>query len=232
MNRTMRFLLFAGLVLILPAFAIGQTDTLATPPVDTLATSPADTIPAEAAAATEPKEKKEKKKRDHFKPHIGVNFNSLSMSGDRYTSNSNIGFLLGFSYQRGRFFYWEVGADYSSPSFELVDAQAPDTDGSFSLGSIDVPLSAGINILSVTDRLLGLRVFVGVTPSFIINVGSNDLGLTSDDFNSFLAYGHGGIGVDIAFIYLEGIYKFGFGDALKDVGSSPSQVQVILGFRF
>ena len=40
------------------------------------------------------------------------------------------------------------------------------------------------------------------------------------------------IGVDIAFFYLEGIYKAGLGDMFDDLDSTPSQVQVVLGFRF
>ena len=105
-------------------------------------------------------------------------------------------------------------------------------ESSFGIGSIDIPASVGINILSATDRILGLRAFIGATPSILLNVGDNDAGIDDDQLNAFVAYGHGGIGVDIAFIYIEAIYKFGLGDAFDSIDSTPRQAQIVLGFRF
>ncbi len=209
---------------ILAAICIGnsQVDTIPAPSIDTMQVT-TDTIPEQT------KQKKERKKRDRFKVGAGVNFGALDVSENGLEGSGGIGFLLGASYQRGRFFYWELGAQYNLLGVTL-DQQGNET--SFGIGGVDIPASVGINILSATDRILGLRVFVGATPSFPFSVGDNDAGIESDHLNSFVAYGHGGVGVDIAFFYVEAIYKAGLGDMLKDIDSRPSQLQVLVGFRF
>lgn len=209
---------FFGIICICSA----QVDTIPSPPVDS-AQVVTDTIPEQA------KQKKERKKRDHFKIAAGVNFGSVDVSENGVEGTGGIGYLFGASYQRGRFFYWELGAQYNRLGITLTDGT---TDNSFGIGSIDIPVSVGINILSATDRILGLRAFIGATPSIPFSVGDNDAGIESDDLNSFVAYAHGGVGVDIAFFYIEAIYKAGLGDMFEDIDSRPSQLQVLVGFRF
>jgi len=80
--------------------------------------------------------------------------------------------------------------------------------------------------------LVGLRVFVGAVPAFTLNVAENKLDLTKDDINSFIMYGQGGIGIDIAFFFLETGINYGFSDVLKSYDSKPYQAFVNLGFRF
>ena len=217
-------LISAVLITLSIAFASGQTDTISTTPIDTTAQVVADTVP------TETSDKKERKKRDRFKVMAGVNLGTLDLADNSSLEGSGgVGLLLGASYQRGRFFYWELGAQYNRLGVTVSDQT---NESSFSIGSIDIPISVGINILSATDRILGLRAFVGATPSILLDISDNDVGVNDDDLNSFVAYGHGGIGLDVAFIYLEAVYKYGLGDALDSEDSRPSQFQVILGFRF
>lgn len=184
------------------------------------------------------KKKKDKKRKDEFKVFIGANFNQLNIADDRYYSNMGVGWDFGFSYKRGKFFYWEIGARYNNPNYMVKDNQVPPDsssifDGSFGVRNIDVPITGGINFLSVTSRIVGLRVFVSAIPSFNLGIGSNDYGLTKDDINSFMFYGQGGVGVDIAFIYLEGGFNYGFTNLFKgDFQSNPYQVFLNLGFRF
>ena len=43
----------------------------------------------------------------------------------------------------------------------------------------------------------------------------------------------GGFGLDIAFLFVETGYKYGFNDLFKnDIQSNPEQILVNLGFRF
>ena len=106
-------------------------------------------------------------------------------------------------------------------------------DGLFSVRQIDVPITGGINFLSVTSRIVGIRVYVSAVPSFALGVGSNDLGITKDDLNSFILYGQGGVGIDVAFIFVEAGFNYGFTNLFKnDFQSNPYQLFVNLGFRF
>ena len=182
----------------------------------------------------EKKEKKDRKRKDEFKVFAGVSLNQLSVESDTYESQLSPGFLLGASYKRGRFFYWEIGARYNNAVFNLTPIDSSSySDGLFSIRNFDVPLTVGINILSITSRIVGLRVFVSAVPTFAIGIGDNDIGITKDNLNSFNLYGQGGVGVDIAFLYIETGLNYGFSDLFtNEIKSNPYQVFLNLGFRF
>ncbi|MAE09030.1 MAG: hypothetical protein CL661_09760 [Bacteroidetes bacterium] len=188
---------------------------------------------------TEPKQKKkDRKRRDEFKVFAGLSVNEISIASDKYESVVAPGFILGATYKRGRFFYWELGARYNNPVYNLHDlsnSSDPNNilDGAFSVRSVDVPITFGINVLSITSRIVGLRVFVSAVPTFALGVGSNDINITKDNINSFMMYGQGGIGVDAAFLFLEAGLNYGFTDLFKnDIQSKPYQIFLNLGFRF
>lgn len=182
--------------------------------------------------------KKDRKRKDEFKVFVGANFNQLNIANERYNSNIGVGWNFGVAYKRGRFFYWEIGARYNNPVYNLKDNEVPADsssifDGLFGVRHVDIPFTGGINLLSVTSRIVGLRVFVSAVPSFTLGVGGNDLGITKDDLNSFVFFGQGGVGVDIAFLYVEGVVNYGFSNLFKsDFQSNPIQLLVSLGFRF
>jgi hypothetical protein len=181
------------------------------------------------------KEKKEKKKRDAFKIFAGATINNLLVSEDLYESTSMPGFMLGASYQRGRFFYWEIGARYNNYVFDLVPTGANgDTTlkNDFGVRVIDVPITGGINFTSFVSRIIGVRVFVSAVPSFFISMGENSALLKEENINRFNFHGQGGVGIDVAFIFIEGGFNFGFGDFMQTMDSNPTQVFVNLGFRF
>ncbi len=186
----------------------------------------------------EKKEKKDKKRKDEFKIYGGLSLNHLLVSSDTYNSTLAPGWMLGVSYKRGKFFYWELGVRYNNAVYNLDNPNIPADssnllDGVFAVRNIDVPVTVGLNFLSFASRIVGLRLFVGVTPEFAIGVGGNDLGIDKDNINTFNLLGHGGIGVDVAFIYLETSVNYGFVDVFKnDVDSNPFQIFVCLGFRF
>jgi len=223
-------LTFSLLIILFSNAFYAQTDSL-------LIEQPDQKV-VEEKQGKEKKQKKDRKRKDEFKVFVGANFNQLNITNERYYSNIGVGWDFGFTYKRGRFFYWEIGARYNNPVYILKDNQVPSDssslfDGVFGVRQIDVPITGGINFLSVTSRIVGLRVYVSAIPSFALGVGSNDLGITKDDLNSFIFYGQGGVGVDIAFIYLEGGVNYGFTNLFKtDFQSNPIQLFVNLGFRF
>jgi len=186
----------------------------------------------------EAKQKKDKKRKDEFKVFAGINFSNLNISSEQYEPTMGIGWALGASYKRGKFFYWELGALYNNPVYNLTDATIPKDsssylDGVFSVRRIDIPVSFGINLLSLTSRVVGLRAFVSAVPSFAIGVGGNDLNISMDNINTFNFYGQLGAGVDITFIYIELGFNYGFNDLFENYSqSNPYQAYINLGFRF
>ncbi|RLD19322.1 MAG: hypothetical protein DRI69_08650, partial [Bacteroidetes bacterium] len=177
---------------------IVQTDTIQVVPTDTIAQQ----LPQETDDTTEKKEKK--KKKNSFKVYAGANINTLAVSSDHFESNSDLGFQFGAAYKSGGFFYWEIGARYNNPYYDISSRDTTSSiGGSFGVSQIDIPVTAGINFLSATARLVGLRVFVSAAPSFVIGVSAGETNITKDDLNSFILNGAAGIGVDVAFFFLE-----------------------------
>ena len=178
-------------------------------------------------------EKKERKARSSFKVWAGANFNGLNLDTElATTSDLTVGYNLGLSYKRGRFFYYEIGARLNRRPYNFTDAFDLSEKSSFSTSAIDIPLSLGINLTSFADRLVGVRLFVSGIPSFTTSKKMDDIGLEEDDIEDFIFYGQAGIGIDIAFFIVEVGYNYGFSNMIKNVNSNPNQGYVNLGFRF
>jgi outer membrane lipoprotein-sorting protein len=175
------------------------------------------------------KVKKEKKKSDSFKVLVGGTVNSISVSSNQYDASGNFGYMIGAKYKRGKFFYWELGARYNAASFSFTELSTKDN---LRINSVDVPINIGVNLLSVTSRLVGLRAYIGAVPTFTTGVANNKLNITKDDINSFRMYGQAGLGVDIAFFFLETGVNYGFTDVFENINSKHTQVFINLGFRF
>ena len=179
-------------------------------------------------------EKKVKKKRDSFKIFGGGTLNALNVSSDMYESSEDVGFMLGVSYKRGKFFYYEFGARYNQYGYKLTDLSIPGNgQSSFSVSVMDIPINVGINFTSFVDRIIGFRIFAGLVPAFRLSVEDNELAITKESTNTFNLHGQAGVGVDVAFLFLETGFNYGFSDLLKyDIQSNPVQVFINLGFRF
>ena len=171
----------------------------------------------------------------------GLGLNTLNLdSEDNIVSNSTEGFNLGFSYKRGRFFYYEVGARYNYRAFSVSgvsDESNSTAESNFSVSTLDLPITGGINITSFADRLIGLRVFVSAIPSFLVSQDIDELPLEKDDINNFMLYGQGGIGIDITVFFIEIGYNYGFSNLINDIDSesitsNPGQAYLNIGFRF
>lgn len=180
------------------------------------------------------KDKKKNRRKDEFIVFVGANLNQLSVSSTQFEQKPNIGYHLGGAYKRGKFFYWQVGARFNYAQYKLNPVNtSSDSANVVPVYGIDVPITGGINFLSFVNRVFALRLFVSAVPSFSIGVGSNDLGISKDNLNTFVFYGQGGIGFNVAFFLLEAGYNYGFGDQFKnDLESKPGQFFVNLGFRF
>jgi hypothetical protein len=216
------------------AFALILCSIVANSQTDSLKTNQPDTT--QNITKDQTAKKKEKGWNDEFIVYVGGSLNMLGVESSKYESHSTPGYMLGGAYKRGKFFYWQVGARYNNAVYRLSDLTMPTdtsfTDSTFNVGDIGIPLTAGINFLSVTNRIFALRLFVSAIPSFVVGVGGNDLGITKDQVNTFNLYGQAGLGVNVFFMVIETGVNYGFMDVLKNDQSKPVQFFVHLGFRF
>lgn len=177
------------------------------------------------------KNKPETKKRvSDFKVFGGLSVSSILLSDSEVESAYASGFSFGASYSRGKYFYWEVGANYNGSIVGFEDIL--ETEETLEFRQLNFPVTVGLNILGYTRRVLGIRAFAGVVPGAIIDVLPNPFELSKDDFNEFQMGGRLGVGVDVLFLFVEVDYTYGFLDLLQDQDSNLSQFNFILGFRF
>jgi hypothetical protein len=198
--------------------AVCQTDSLTTEQVVQ------DTVVEESA------DSKSYKRVSDFKVYGGVSASKILLSDSPYESAYAAGYILGFSYKKGRYGYWEIGINYNGSVVALDDVTI--LDQNMQIGQLELPLSAGINLLGTTRRVLGIRLFGGLVPGFITSIEDNPFGLVEDDFNRFQLGGRLGVGVDVLFLFVEGGYQYGFIDLLDEDNSNLSQLYFLLGFRF
>jgi len=190
-----------------------------------------DSSEKEQNSSSEISEEKKKPKRvSDFKIYGGVSTSSILLENSIFESAYAAGYLLGVSYRKGRFGYWEIGVNYNNSAVSLEGINI--LQDNLQIRQLELPLTAGINLLSITRRVLGLRFFGGLVPGYIAGISSNPFDLEVKDFNRFQLSGRAGIGVDVFFLFFETGYQYGFIDVLEDQGSNMSQVDFRLGFRF
>ena len=191
-------------------------------------------VEEEKPAEEKDKQKDKKGKKNEIVFYTGANFTQLGAS-DLYETQNEVGYQLGAYYKQGRLFYWQVGARFASAKIGYKPADSPaNTDfGSFTVSDLDFPLTLGLNFTSFMNRVLSVRLFASAVPAVTLNVGDNTYGIDKDNVESFVMYGQGGIGVNVAFLVLEAGYNFGFNELLVgNTDSKPGQVFINLGFRF
>ena len=215
------------IVLFFSISAFSQVDSLATEQVDSLST---EQVAVQDTVTDNSQNKKERKKVNVLTLYGGVSYSSILLSNSSFESAYATGYLLGLSYRKGRFSYWEIGLNYNNSVVSLEDLNI--LEDNMHIRQIEVPLSAGINLLSVTRKVIGLRLFGGVAPGYILNVSDNPFDLDKDNLNRFQFGGRVGLGVDALFLSLELGYQYGFIDVLKNQSSKLSQLDLRLGFRF
>jgi len=196
-----------------------QTDSLAT-----------EQIVAQDTVLEKSSKEKQSRRVSDLKIYGGVSGSKILLSNSTYESAYAAGYILGVSYRKGKYGYWEVGLNYNGSVIALDDVST--LEQNMPVVQTDLPLTAGINLLGAARRVLGLRLFGGLVPGYITRLGSNPFGLTYDDLNRLQLSGRLGVGVDIFFFFIEVGYNYGFIDLLNNQDSNMSQGNFILGFRF
>ena len=175
----------------------------------------------------------EQPKQKSFIIYAGPNISTLRVESEELNKESETGFHVGLSWRTQGVFYTQFGVRYNSPVYSIFPKTGNDSgDHKFTISDIDVPITAGINLLSGNDRGLNLRGYLGIVPAFNIGVGDNDEGFAKDSVNTFVLYGQAGLGVDVAFLVFEVGYNYGFRDIIKNYNSKPGQWFLNIGWRF
>lgn len=174
--------------------------------------------------------KKPPKRVSDFKIYAGVSASTIVLSNSTYESAYAAGYNLGIAFRKGRYGYWEIGINFNGSAVGLDEVTA--LTQNMQISHLELPLLGGINLLGTTRRVLGLRIFGGVVPGYIVRIGDNPFGLEEADFNQFQLGGRLGVGLDVMFLFIEAGYQYGFIDLLKDQNSNLSQLDLRLGFRF
>jgi hypothetical protein len=209
-------------------------DSLKPAQPDTLKTAQADTlkaVPVSTSAVDEGKKKDKKGKKNEIILYTGVNFAQLG-SSSTYESEADLGYQFGAYYKQGRMLYWQAGARLASSKIGYKSADSSEFSG-ISISDLDFPITGGINFTSFMNRVLSVRLFISAVPAITLKVSDNPYGITKDKLNSFVLYGQGGIGINVAFMVIEGGYNYGFNELLEgNTDSKPGQLFINLGFRF
>jgi hypothetical protein len=212
-------------LIILNNIAVAQTDSTKTAHVDS-----AKAVPAQPAATTSSSSSSTKKRQ--FIAYAGPNSNQMGGSTDKYNSNSGVGYHIGVAWQKSGFIYGQFGLRYNNAVYGFQSKVTSKDTGDLKVQAIDIPLTAGINILSIA-KIASLRGFVSAMPSFRIGVSDNHFGVSKDDVNSFIFYGQVGIGADVAFAIIDIGYNYGFSDLMKNFSNTnPGQWFLNLGIKF
>jgi hypothetical protein len=216
MKKLFPLLLFA---ILLNSSAFAQNDSI-----------PEKDIPVQDTVIEKSTKDKTPKRVSDLKLYGGISASTIVLSNSTYEAAYAAGYNLGFAFRKGRYGYWEVGLNFNGSVVALDDVST--LEQNMQISHLELPLSGGINLLGATRRVLGLRIYGGLVPGYIVKIGDNPFGLEKGDFNQFQLGGRVGVGLDVFFLFIEAGYQYGFIDLLTDQDSNLSQLDFRLGFRF
>ncbi len=170
-----------------------------------------------------------------IKPALGTNFTSFSSNPSvgsyKFPARlSNLGarFLLaGNSMWNQEFFYAKKSTDYD------YDISGANLTTKYSLSGVDIPLAVGFSIIGggQAKAPVGLRVFGGGSAFILTSVSEG----SKSDYKSTTWGLFAGLGLDIAFLFLDVKYEWSLTNAqtnptVVDIGE-PMTLFINLGVR-
>ena len=166
-----------------------------------------------------------------LKPHLGVNYTSVNLSGSDADITGKAGVLGGISLAFGKKFYFEPGVQYVAKSTDVVNALNPDLpDGNYDLTGIRVPLALGLNLLGDDKSTITLHGFAGGAAFFVTGDNYDDHGI---DINKTNWSVFAGLGVYFWKVFLDASYEWSLTEISGDVeAGKTNSVYVTAGFRF
>src|SRR5664279_2053035 len=156
-----------------------------------------------------------------IKPTVGLDFTNLSKDPSTGTYKSQAGFQVGGSVSFGKKFYVEPGVFYAEKSADYVYVNSgTNSTTRYSLSGIRIPLAVGYSIIgggNIKDPF-GLRVFGGGSAFILTSVSQGN----KSDYNSTNWGVFAGLGLDVAFLFLDLKYEW----SLTNVQNSITSVDL------
>ncbi len=174
-------------------------------------------------------------------PKVGANFSritseNIQLSDDGVKAGLNAGVDFRIGAEDGAVFfqpglhYYNIGANFTASIDDEpgVDGVNTNLEDGISVHSLRVPLNAGV-YLTGAETAVRIRLNAGVTPSFILGVGDNNLQIGADDFESVNWGLNGGLGFDFTIVTLDFGYEHGLNQIVNDINIDDVNLPNISG---
>ncbi|HAG15038.1 MAG TPA: hypothetical protein DCG69_00735 [Bacteroidales bacterium] len=165
----------------------------------------------------------------------GATASSLNTSdlAANYSSDNLLGYQLGaFVRLNSGKLYLQPEVVYNHRSTQLAGFE--DSNITFDIGTIDVPVLVGFKLLDA--KVFNLRAFLGPEASFATGDGTTSDNVVLADFNKLTWYMQAGVGIDLLFLTFDVRYEKGLSNFINDYqdsGSLKNNVFVFsLGLKF
>ena len=174
-----------------------------------------------------------------FNPKVGMNFTSITTAtADAATtaeSGSHVGFNLGADLRfrkKESWFFVQPGLHYYSMGVQPVaeGASQEEIEQIPSVSSLKLPLSGGM-YLTGSDGILRIRANVGVTPTVLLGVEENQLGVSKEDYQAATIGLNGGIGIELLIVTLDFSYEHGLSNVYRQAEGTASTFTISAGIR-
>lgn len=163
-------------------------------------------------------------------PKVGVNISAIEAKLNDINTEGRAGWNAGIDFRVGKVVYLAPGAHFYSYNARLTrDIDNPedfDFQGETQIQSIKMPLNMGL-------KVLGLRAYGGITPTFVLGVKEQpDFSFDKDQLNSLTWGGNLGVGLDLLFLTVDASYEVGLTDYFKDVEGKNNVFTLSVGVKF
>ena len=152
-------------------------------------------------------------------PSAGFSASTLSNDPEGAEASARFGYQFGLALRTPGALYFSPGIFWQRSGTELRTEEEINLEvlqDDINLDALFLSLMAGYNLLD--SNLLRLRAMAGLGGTLIVNVGENDLGLESDNFNTVLLGAPVGIGLDLGnIITVDMHYEFGLTNTFDNI---------------
>ena len=163
-------------------------------------------------------------------PKVGVHTAAIEADLGDMDTDVRAGWNAGLDFRVGRNVYFSPGIHFYSTKADLTSTIDDRDDFRFrnetQIQSLKAPLNVGI-------KLLGLRAYGGVTPTYIL--GTNDVPdftFDTDNLNRLTWGGNLGVGLDLLFLTVDATYEIGLTDYFKEAEGSNNVFSLSVGLKF
>ncbi len=172
-----------------------------------------------------------------FNPKVGFNASAIDTRLQDITAEARFGWNAGVDLRIGDgIFFFKPGLHYYNFTADLFQdvnqpGDVPIKDET-TIQSLKLPINAGLRITG-EGGLVGLNVFGGVTPSYVLGVRERAIvPFTRQDMKDFTMGANLGVGVDILLFTLEANYEIGLSPFFTASDGKNNVLTVSAGIKF